>query len=506
MNNRIRILATSDVHGYIYPYLYSNGAPADLGLAKLNTLISALRDENTLLIDNGDMLEGSPLSFYHLHHKKDEITPMSKVMKEMKYDYVNLGNHDFNYGTNVLFQHLNAIDAPCITSNLTYRGKQFGPTYVIRQIAGKKIALFGIVTQYIPHWEKKSNIKSVKFSDAFETAQKTVELVRRLEKPDYVIGFYHGGFERDLETGLQTEDQTGENEGYRMLKEIRGLDILVTGHQHRSLAGKKFDTVYTQTACNGQELACIDIFLDTGIIEPRILKADIESDESIEKLVQNDENECQKWLDTPLGTTAVHLGIEDENEARLNKSQLITYLNHVAQKATGAQLTSSALFLGATGFKKEITMRDLVSTYVYPNTLIVKKVTGAVLREYLEKDAEFWTIRGGHIIVSPWYDYPKPQHYNYDMVDGIEYTITVSNPVGERITSLTYQGTPVTDDMEFTLCVNNYRASGGGNFGMIQRSETVKEVQKSMVELLAEDILEQKVIDFEPIHNIQVKL
>ena len=118
---------------------------------------------------------------------------------------------------------------------------------------------------------------------------------------------------------------------------------------------------------------------------------------------------------------------------------------------SGAQLSASALFLGATGFRPSITMRDLVSTYVYPNTLTVKRVSGKVLKEYLEKDAEYFSIENGTIAVNPSYALPKPQHYNYDMVDGIDYTIKVSNPVGSRITRLEYQGAPVTDDMSFTL-------------------------------------------------------
>ena len=185
-------------------------------------------------------------------------------------------------------------------------------------------------------------------------------------------------------------------------------------------------------------------------------------------------------------------------------SSFITFLNKVQQEKTGADLSSNALFLGATGFGKDITMRDLVSTYVYPNTTVVKKITGKILREYLEKTAEFWMIHNEHIVVNPSYDWPKPQHYNYDMVDGIEYTIKVSNSVGHRITSLTYQGNDVTDDMEFTIVMNNYRAAGGGNYNMIKEAPTVSTDLSSMVELLANYIQEHKVIDFEPVNNITV--
>ncbi|MCR5228987.1 MAG: bifunctional metallophosphatase/5'-nucleotidase [Solobacterium sp.] len=506
MKNRIRILATSDVHGYIYPYSYADGKSADHGFARLSTMINSLRDSSTILIDNGDTLEGSPLSYYHYHTKPDQVSSVTKVMNYIGYDYINLGNHDFSYGEEALFTHLNNIKAPCITSNIKFKGKPFAPTYVIRETEGRKVALFALVTQHIPNWEPKHHIRHFRFQDAFETAKKTARLIRDLENPDYVICIYHGGFERDLKTGMATEEQTGENEGYRILKEIPGIDILIAGHQHQSKCGTAFGKAYTETAADGRELACIDIYTDTGIIEPKLIPVDTDPKQAVLDLAQDEEDECQIWLDQTLGTCRTDLKVRDEFDARLHKSQIITFLNMVAKEASGADICSCALFNGAVGFNTSITMRDIVSTYVFPNTLVVKKVTGRILREYLEKNAEFWSQAGGRIIVSPQYDYPTPMHFNYDMADGIEYTIKVSNDPGERIVSLTRNGEEITDDMEFTLCVNNYRAGGGGNFNMIKDAPTVKEIQTGMVELIADRLNRESEISFEPVNNIQVIL
>lgn len=505
MQNRIRILATSDVHGSIFPYRYADNKAANIGFSRLNTLIQQLKDENTLLIDNGDTLEGSPLSFFHYYRHPDDISPMTAVMHDMHYDYINVGNHDFNYGEEALMMHLQNIGTPCITANFIYHGKPYGPTYAIEEIAGKKIALIGVVTQYIPHWETAEHIRNMKFTDAFKTLKKNVELVKSLEKPDYIIGVYHGGFERDLKDGHLTEEDTGENEAYRMIQMIPDLDILITGHQHRSLCGTLNHTAYTQTRDNGQELACIDIYTDTGVIEPSVIQCDADADQLILRSVQNEEDECQKWLDSTLGTTNVDLKITDENDARLHKSQLITFLNKVQMETTHADIAATALFLGATGFDHQITMRNLVSTYVYPNTLVVKKISGRVLKEYLEQDALFFEKKSdGTIGVNPEYDWPKPQHYNYDMLDGIDYTIDTSMPEGQRIVSLKRDGKDIRPDDEFTICLNNYRAAGGGNFDMIKDAPTVSVNLSSMVELLAQYILEHKVIDFEPVNNIQI--
>lgn len=501
---RIRLLATSDVHGSIYPHFYGDNSHRAWGLACLKTLIDSLKDDHTILIDNGDTLEGTPLSFYHYKNDPKEISPMTKAMKACGYDFINLGNHDFNYGEDALFAHLSYLDAPCISANVFYKGYRLNTPYTLIEKGGVKIALFAVTTQHIPFWEKPENITNFRFEDAFETAKAITKQIREETDAQYIVCAYHGGFERSLTTGEPNQELTGENEGYQILSEIDGIDVLISGHQHRSLCGRAFGKVYTQTASSGTEIACIDI--DENGIEAKILKAPEEADQSILDLCKEEEEACQKWLDQPLGTSRVSLKVTDEADARLHKSQLITFLNKVQTEVTGADLSASALFLGATGFDETITMRNIVSTYVFPNTLTLKKVTGAQLKAYLEKDAEFWSESEGKIIVNPAYDYPTPMHYNYDMLDGCEYTIKVSNPVGSRITELKVSGEDIKDEDTFTLAVNNYRASGGGDFNMIREAPTVREDLASMVDILADYIMEHKVIDFEEVHNIRVIL
>ena len=234
------------------------------------------------------------------------------------------------------------------------------------------------------------------------------------------------------------------------------------------------------------------------------MKSDEEADEAVLNIAKDEEARCQEWLDTPLGESDVDLVISDENEARLYKSQVVTFLNMVNFAVSHADISGSAIFLFAKGFEKNITMRDLVATYVFPNTLVVKKINGKILREYLEKTAEFWDVKDGEIIVEPSRDFPTPQHHNYDMLDGVEYEIKVSNPVGHRITYITRNGIPVKDDDEFTLCINNYRAAGGGDYDMLKNAPTVQEIQRSAVELIAEYIMKEGVIDFDPVDNIKV--
>ncbi len=502
---RIRLLVTSDMHGYVYPYSYADGHDENIGFAKVKSVFDSLKDENTLLLDNGDVLEGSSLSFFHYHLHKEEVSPMTRVMKKIGYDYINVGNHDFNYGEKALEVHLKGIGAQCITANWLYEGKQYGKEYVIHEFGDTRIALFGLVTDYLTHWEAENNISHSSFEDVIETAERIVQKIQDKEHPDYIICMYHGGMEKDPITGLPTEELTGENVAYQLLEKVKGIDVLLGGHQHRTLSGKLFDTTFVQTRDKGCEIGCVDIYPAEDRIEVSVIPCDLPADSSIMECVQKDEDDCQKWLDLPLGESKVDLTIKDEEDARFHKAQLITFLNYVAMDASGSDLSANALFLHATGFPQEITMRNLVSTYVYPNTLFVKKISGKVLREYLEKDAEFFTMKeDGTIGVSKKYLEPKPQQYNYDMIDGIEYTISVSKPIGKRIVSLLYNGIPVKDEDTFTIAVNNYRASGGGNYDMIKDAETIKEIPEGMIEMVAKYIMKKKVIDFEPINNIHV--
>ena len=501
--SKIKILSTTDIHGTIYPYNYGNNQENNYGIAKIKTLIDSIRDENTIVIDNGDTIEGSPFTYYHYSFHKDEICPLSTAMNTIKYDFLNVGNHDFNYGPDALFKHIETVGAPCITGNVLYKGKHLGPEYIVKNLCDKKIVFFAITTHFVPKWEDPKNIEDFEFIDAYQYTKNLVPQIKEKENPDYIVCVYHGGFENDLDTG-ELLDDTGENQGYQILKEIEDIDIMITGHQHRTNKGKLFNKPYTQSFQKGEYLSYIEIDTETNNIITDLIDPDCEPDKEILDICNLEEKEVQKWLDTPLGKTDMDLLIHDGMDARINKSQLVTFINNIQKEVSGAQLSGCAIFLFASGLKKDITMRDIMSTYFFPNTLVVKKISGKALKEYLERCADFWEVKDNKIIINPLFDFPTPAHHNYDMVDGVEYTIKVSNPHGQRIISLTKDGIPVKEDDEFTIAVNNYRAGGSGGFEMIKESETIKEIQKSVIDILADYIIENKNINFTEQHNIQV--
>jgi 2',3'-cyclic-nucleotide 2'-phosphodiesterase/3'-nucleotidase len=308
-----------------------------------------------------------------------------------------------------------------------------------------------------------------------------------------------------MDTGKPTETLTGENLAYKICSEIDGVDVIISGHQHRSIAQKCCGKTVTQTAFNGMQLAVIEWDLDTNTSECYLLNADAPIDIDLMDAIAEKETRVQKWLDQPLGTIKNGpLLIDDLFQARLHKHPVVSFLARVMMDISGAQLSANALFNDSKGFSSQITMRDLVTTYVDPNTTVVLKISGLLLKQFLEKCAEYFAVVNDSITVSKDFVFPKPKHYNYDMVTGVEYTINASLPVGQRIVSLTYQGNTVQDTDEFTLAMTNYRASGGGNFHMVKECEIIKEIQTDFVECIAQYLKNHPELELDHTENIKV--
>jgi len=501
---KIRILATTDVHGCVETFSYADHSDLGCGLTRFSSAVKQYRAQGeTIVLDNGDILQGTPfLTIANKPSSKPHV--LSRIMNRIGYDYVNLGNHDFNFGYSVLDRYLHDLSAPCLTSNITYNDAAFRNSALIHTKDNKTIALIGVCTDYIPHWEKPVHIKHMTFNDPIETVKR--EIIRLRPLADVVIVMYHGGLERDPFNGTPTERFTGENVGYQIAL-LEGIDVLITGHQHRSFLTKIGMTQVVQTTFNALEFAEITIdFEASPKIELAIRKMrDFPVDQEIEAIAKETEAITQIWLDEALGhISGPSLKISDPFQARLHKHPLVSFINQVQTEVSGAQLSACALFNGVTGFNPDITYRDIVATYIYPNTLVVKRMDRATLKEFLEKCAEYFSIKDGKIIVTPSFDDPKPQYFNYDMVDGIDYTINVSNPIGQRIVKMEYQGKDIAADATFTIVMNNYRAVGGGDFMMVPPCETVLEINRDMSELLAEAIQKHSNYPVNHRENIQV--
>lgn len=490
------ILCTSDVHGTLSASSYLDGSLTNKGLSRYKTAVDGLRCLNDIIVvDNGDSLQGSPLMTYALKIQA-KPNPLASVFNQIGVDYVNIGNHDFNYGENALLNYLNDLDAFCLTSNILYKDEPIGHT-VVHQLSNERIALIGLCTDYIPNWEKPEHIKNFKFLDPIETLKQEITKL----DVDKIIVFYHGGLERDLHDGTPTEKLTGENVGYEILT-IPGVDVLFSGHQHRSIAQNVLNKPTLQCALNANEFMVLELDSMKPYLYP--MKNYI-VDQSIETLIKPFDEQTQIWLDQELGQIKGHdFKIKDAFQARLHKHPYVSFINQVQREVTHADICGTALFNLAIGLDEVIHYRDLVLNYAYPNSLIVKEMTGKVLREYLEQCTDYFIVKEGKIAVNPLFDEPKPQHFNYDMLDGIEYTLKISNPIGQRVIELKFEGKNVQDNDVFTVAMNNYRASGGGNFHMIPECPTVMEIQRDMTDIMAEYIQNKKIVTVDHHDNIHI--
>lgn len=517
----ITLLATSDIHGYLYPTNYRTRDEVDLGLGKLAAIIREERrqDPDLLLLDNGDIIQGSPLAAYAIKHGA-EVHPAIEALNALGYDGVVPGNHEFNYGLEPLSKIMKDSSFPWLSAGITMQGSSepaFGQPYLIKMIDGIKIAVLGVTTHYVPNWENPANIQGLRFHNALATVKEWVPRIRMEEQPDVMIVAYHGGFERDLRTGEAAEKLTGENQGYAMCAEVDGIDVLITGHQHRLLAGEVRGVTIIQPGCNGQAIGKVSVELvhEQGqwtIRQKRaeLLKPDgpLEADTAVLALSRELEERTQRWLDEPIGRTQGDMTLDSPLGCRLAEHPFIEFVNRVQMEKAGVTVSCTALLHEESpGFGEIITRRDVLANFVYPNTLAVLRLTGRDIRAALEQTACYFTVgKDGDLEVNPVYLEPKAQHYNYDMWEGIEYVLNVAKPEGSRVIRLLYEGAELSDELELDVVMNSYRAGGGGDYDMFRGKEVIREISADTADLVEEYIGRHKTISAHCNNNWKVVL
>lgn len=502
---KLTILSTSDTHGYLYPTDFrQRNQSLDFGLTKVVKKIKdieATSDFPVLKIDNGDFLQGSPFSYYLA--KNPDAGSMAEVMNAVGFDCGVIGNHEFNYGREYLEEVINRLDYPVVCANILKENGEFltGHSHVIIERDGIKIAVLGLTTQYIPNWEQPRTVAGLTFRPALETALEFVPKLKELA--DIIVVSYHGGFERDLETGEPTEVLTGENEGYELLTKVDGIDVLLTGHQHRVIASNTTKIPVTQPGDKGRFLAKVEVDYDktTSVITDTnaslIEIVDVEQDTSLAKEFNPLLNEVEEWLDQNLGTVNGNMKISDPMEVRMTSHPYIEFIHDVQKEATGASISGTALFdNNAKGFGETISMRDIVTNYIYPNTLAVLSISGKELKEALERSASYFDLtKSGELTVSKDFLEPKVEHYNYDLYSGIDYTFDVTQSKGMRVTQMSINGRDILPDDQLEVVTNQYRAIGGGDYSMFGAEKIVREVTVDMTELISDYLQKHPVIN-----------
>lgn len=512
---KLSIIQTSDLHGFILPKTYHNEKATNMGLSKISTLIESIRKNNkyNILVDCGDSYQGNPIIYNYIKNHQTLANPMAVIFNHLKYDAQAIGNHEFDYGLSELTNYIEQCHNPWICCNIDdpLNILKLKP-YIIKEFDnGLKVGIIGATTKYIPNWIDNKILSNISFTDPIDSIKASIEAIRNIV--DVVIVAYHGGLEKNPSTLKEEGIQNGENQGFEILSSIEGIDVLLLGHQHRLAFGKYTNIPYVMPLSKGSMVGLVELELSKTVDDSwhivssncTIEKVDnYSSDTTVENLFAPYESLGQKWLDTKISTLCNDLLINDYFKARLEKHPIAQFLNRIQMDVSGADISLTSIYDNIVGFNKEVTIRNIISVSPYANTLKVLKMTGKQIKAALEKTANYFVLEDGKITVNPAYIYPKLQHYQYDLWDGIDYTIKVSNPENSKIIKLTYKGKPISPTDTFKVVVSSYRANGGGDYKMFQDAEVIQEIDTDFTEILINYFEHHNYVNFTPIKNMDV--
>ena len=510
---QITILSTTDLHGNIDPIDYYTNKPDNRGLAKIATLIKrARRDQaNTILIDSGDTIQGSPLESYHSRKNNQPPDPMMVVMNSLNYDAMAVGNHEYNFGLKVLEKARSEAKFPWLSANTydTKTGRTHYAPYLVRDVAGVKVGILGLTTPGVPNWDNPPNYAGLEFRNPILEAKKWVNVLRTKERVDLVVIAMHMGLGEDLRTGELNPGQVPhENEALAIAKQVSGVDAIFMGHTHREVPSLLINGVLiTQANRWGSHLARADFYLDRTVAgwkiyakSARTIPADdrVEPDPEVVKIAEPYDRETQAWLGHVIGESDVDLNARD---ARFRDTAILDLIQKVQLEAGKADVSMVASFNSEARIAKgPVTVRDIAGLYVYENTLVVLEVTGQQLKEALEHSAKYFNTYVPGKPIAEQIDEKIPA-YNFDIAEGVNYDLDIAKPIGQRIQNLTFKGQPVRPDQKFRLATNNYRVNGGGGYDMYRSAPVVYRSGEEIRELIIDWLEEHKTVPSEPNNN-----
>jgi 2',3'-cyclic-nucleotide 2'-phosphodiesterase/3'-nucleotidase len=471
----LTLLGTTDLHGHIEPIDYYTNKQANLGLAKIATLIHQVRAQrpNVLLLDSGDTIQGTPLAYYYATKDTNAPNPMILLMNSLGYDAAAVGNHEFNFGLNILWKAKREANFPILAANLEQEYKSGTPyfrPYIIKEIAGVRVGIVGFVTPTVPSWEIPANYRGYKFLPIVETARRIIPEVRK--QVDLVVVITHSGLGPDPVTGATApaDEIEGENTTLALAEQVPGIDVILFGHTHREVKQMMVNGALLVQAKNwGGSLAQVDVEMtrDTDghwrvaskSSTTLTAGADVPPDPEIMRMAAPYEAATQKYLDTPIATCDGTLSGATE---RFEEGPLVDLINRVQLEASHADVSlATMLYSGAQIPAGRVTVRQIAALYVYENTLYVVQMTGAQLRAALEHAASFfqtWPLPDGETLQLP--------DYGADSAAGVSYKIDLARPAGDRIVDLTFRGQPLDPAQTLRVAINNYRYTGGGLYAM----------------------------------------
>ncbi|MCN9239725.1 5'-nucleotidase C-terminal domain-containing protein [Streptomyces sp. RY43-2] len=536
----LTVMGTTDLHGHAFNWdyfkdaEYTDTAGNATGLSRISTLVKQVRAEkgreNTLLLDAGDTIQGTPLTYYYA--KVDPITakggpvhPMARAMNAIGYDAVALGNHEFNYGIETLRKFESQCDFPLLGAN-ALDAKTLKPAFApyfmkkfhVKGAAPVTVAVLGLTNPGIAIWDKAYVQGKLTFPGLEEQAAKWVPKLRSMGA-DVVIVSAHSGADGTSSYGDQVPYV--ENAAANVARLVPGIDAILVGHAHLEIPELKVTNeatgktvVLSEPLCFAERLALFDIDLvfEKGSWRVESVAASLRDsrtvadDPEITRLLAKQHEAVVTYVNQVVGRATETLTTVD---ARYKDASIIDLINKVQEDVVKGALAGGAyaslpVLSQASPFSRtsqipagDVTIRDLSSLYVYDNTLVAKLMTGAQVRAYLEYSAEYFvqTAADAPVDVEKLTNANNRPDYNYDYVSGLRYDIDVAQPAGSRIKNLTFDGAPLDDAQEFVFAVNNYRANGGGAFPYVASAKELWSESTEIRTRIAEWVTAKGVLD-----------
>lgn len=531
-NTKIKIVYTTDVHGNFFPVDYITMSPVEGSLSRVVSAIDSIREtpggNNLVLLDNGDFLQGQPSVYYYNYI--DTISPhlASEIYNYIGYDATTIGNHDVETGHAVYDRWRSQNRMPLLGANVidNKSGQPYLRPYVILEKDGVRIAVLGLLTPAIPAWLSENLWSGLSFEDMVTSAKKWMPIIKSNENPDIIIGLFHSGHDETMRTG-----EFIENASLKIAREVPGFDALLIGHDHQkfhevieNVIGEKVTVLNPANNAKAVGLLEFDVKKSNGKLKSKKIASNIlditgfEPDKAFLEKFAPQREKIRNYVARKIGNVSEEMSIDD---AFFGPSTFMSFLHRLQLDISGADISFAApLSFGAVIRKGPMKVSDTFTLYKYENMLYVIKMTGREIKDYLEESYSIWTRqitdRQPHLInfksENPSLSdnrLAKPA-YNFDSAAGIDYTVDVTKPKGEKINIASLSdGRSFSLDSTYTVAINSYRANGGGNLlsdgAGISREELKKRIvsatDKDLRYYLIDYIEKHPDIEVQTIHN-----
>jgi 2',3'-cyclic-nucleotide 2'-phosphodiesterase (5'-nucleotidase family) len=495
---RVIVVATTDVHGNATAWDYVLERPFQGGLTRAATIVDSLRKrypEQVVLVDAGDLLQGSPFAAF-LAHEPRMPHPIVNAMNAMGYDAATPGNHDFDFGVPFLESAAAGAKFKYVSGNIwtVPADTLLFPSHAVIRRGPIRVAVGGFTTPGVMLWDRQQVAGRVRVGPIAPAAS-TVARSMRLEA-DLSVMIVHSGLGQP-----STYDTTGvgpENDAAMLARVPDAPDLVVVGHTHKELRDSVIGrTHFTQPNFGAQSLSVTHVLLErTGsgrwkvisVVPELVPLADVAVNQRIQSLLAAPGDDARRWLGTPIGRATA---VMPARYGRAGPTPLINWVQSVQRQKTGAQLSATSAFRLEGGIGEgDISRGQIAGIYPYEYTLKAVRITGAQLRVFLEQSAKYYTLRDGKIGISG----AIPGN-SFDIVSGVAYDIDLSQPVGSRIRNLRYKGAEVAPADSFTMAVNSQRATGSGGYDVIAGAPVVYDRNEGIRDLLIAAVEQKKVLD-----------